>query len=193
MVHEQPKLLKRPERRRALVAAATRAFAHNGFAATSLDDVATEAGVSRVLIYRHFESKSELYQAALDDVAGQLAQATGAPDRLSPASLDGLIRVARDNPDGFRLFFRHSGREPEFRAHADWLRAAMVETAEPYLREVITDTARLAWAAALVPAVVIETLLAWLDSGAPDPDAVPATLSEVVSNVIGAMAKGEGR
>jgi AcrR family transcriptional regulator len=193
MVREQPKLLKRPERRRALVAAATRAFAHNGFAATSLDDVATEAGVSRVLIYRHFESKSELYQAALDDVAGQLAQATGAPDRLSPASLDGLIRVARDNPDGFRLFFRHSGREPEFRAHADWLRAAMVETAEPYLREVITDTARLAWAAALVPAVVIETLLAWLDSGAPDPDAVPATLSEVVSNVIGAMAKGEGR
>jgi AcrR family transcriptional regulator len=193
MVHEQPKLLKRPERRRALVAAATRAFAHNGFAATSLDDVATEAGVSRVLIYRHFESKSELYQAALDDVAGQLAQATGAPDRLSPASLDGLIRVARDNPDGFRLFFRHSGREPEFRAHADWLRAAMVETAEPYLREVITDTARLAWAAALVPAVVIETLLAWLDSGAPDPDAVPATLAEVVSNVIGAMAKGEGR
>jgi hypothetical protein len=68
----------------------------------------------------------------------------------------------------------------------------MVETAEPYLREVIIDTARLAWAAALVPAVVIETLLAWLDSGAPDPDAVPATLAEVVSNVIGAMAKGEG-
>jgi AcrR family transcriptional regulator len=192
VVDEQQKLLKRPERRRALVAAATRAFAQNGFAATSLDDVATEAGVSRVLIYRHFESKSELYQAALDDVAGQLAQATGAPDRLSPASLDGLIRVAREHPDGFRLFFRHSGREPEFRAHADWLRAAMVETAEPYLREVITDAGRLAWAAALVPAVVIETLLAWLDSGAPDPAAVPATLAEVVSNVIGAMAKGEG-
>jgi len=188
----RPKLLKRPERRRALVAAAARAFARNGFAATSLDDVATEAGVSRVLIYRHFDSKSELYQAALDEVAGQLVQATGAPDRLSPASIDGLIRVARDNPDGFRLFFRHSGREPEFRAHADWLRGAMVETAEPYLREVIADTARLAWAAALVPAVVIETLLAWLDSGAPDPDSVPATLAEVVSNVIGAMAKGEG-
>ena len=192
MGDERPKLLKRPERRRTLVAAAARAFAQNGFAATSLDDVATEAGVSRVLIYRHFDSKSELYQAALDEVAGQLVQATGAPDRLSAASLDGLIRVARDNPDGFRLFFRHSGREPEFRAHADWLRGAMVETAEPYLREVIADTARLAWAAALVPAVVIETLLAWLDSGAPDPDSVPATLAEVVSNVIGAMAKGEG-
>lgn len=189
MSGEQPKLLKRPERRRALVAAATRAFAKDGFAATSLEDVAAEAGVSKVLIYRHFDTKAELYQAALDEVANQLVQATGAPDKLSPNSLAGLAKVARDNPDGFRLFFRHSGREPEFREHADWLRAAMAKTAEPYLRQVVKDEARLRWASAVVPAVVIETLLAWLDSGAPDPDAVPATLADVVSNVINAMAK----
>ncbi|HEU4539553.1 MAG TPA: TetR/AcrR family transcriptional regulator [Jiangellaceae bacterium] len=189
MSGEQPKLLKRPERRRALVAAATRAFAKDGFAATSLEDVAAEAGVSKVLIYRHFDTKAELYQAALDEVAKQLVQATGAPDKLSPNSLAGLAKVARDNPDGFRLFFRHSGREPEFREHADWLRAAMAKTAEPYLRQVVKDEARLRWASAVVPAVVIETLLAWLDSGAPDPDAVPATLADVVSNVINAMAK----
>lgn len=189
MSGEQPKLLKRPERRRALVAAATRAFAKDGFAATSLEDVAAEAGVSKVLIYRHFDTKAELYQAALDEVANQLVQATGAPDKLSPNSLAGLAKVARDNPDGFRLFFRHSGREPEFREHADWLRAAMAKTAEPYLRQVVKDEARLRWASAVVPAVVIESLLAWLDSGAPDPDAVPATLADVVSNVINAMAK----
>lgn len=189
MSGEQPKLLKRPERRRALVAAATRAFAKDGFAATSLEDVAAEAGVSKVLIYRHFDTKAELYQAALDEVAKQLVQATGAPDKLSPNSLAGLAKVARDNPDGFRLFFRHSGREPEFREHADWLRAAMAKTAEPYLRQVVKDEARLRWASAVVPAVVIESLLAWLDSGAPDPDAVPATLADVVSNVINAMAK----
>ncbi|NIQ56723.1 MAG: TetR family transcriptional regulator, partial [Gammaproteobacteria bacterium] len=45
---DRQRLLKRPERRRALIDAATRAFARAGFAATSLDDVATEAGVSRV-------------------------------------------------------------------------------------------------------------------------------------------------
>ena len=190
MDYDRPKLLKRPERRRALVAAATRAFARNGFAATSLDDVASEAGVSRVLIYRHFESKAELYQAALDEVARDLVDATGAPDKLSPASLEGLVRVAYDNPDGFRLFFRHSGREPEFREHADWLREAMAKTAEPYLRQVISDSARQRWASALVPAVVIETLLAWLESGADDPDAVPATLTDVVGGVISAMTKG---
>lgn len=192
MVDDPPKLLKRPERRRALVVAATRAFARNGFAATSLDDVATEAGVSRVLIYRHFDSKAGLYQAALDEVAEQLVAATGAPNELSAASIDGLVAVARDNPDGFRLFFRHSGREPEFREHADWLRKAMTKTAEPYLRQMIKDSARRRWAAALVPAVVIEALLAWLDAGAPRPDAAGATVAEVVANVISTMAK-EGR
>ncbi|MGH9248879.1 MAG: helix-turn-helix domain-containing protein [Acidimicrobiales bacterium] len=47
-----------------LLAAAARAFARGGFAATGLDDVAAEAGVSRVLTYRHFDSKEQLYTAA---------------------------------------------------------------------------------------------------------------------------------
>ncbi len=100
-------LLQRPERRRSLIAAAARAFSRAGFAGTSLEDVAAEAGVSRVLIYRHFDSKAELYQAVLDDVGNELMQATGAPDNLEPTSIAGLVQVARANPDGFRLYFRH--------------------------------------------------------------------------------------
>ena len=118
----RPKLLKRPERRRALMDAAARAFVRAGYAATSMDDVAAEAGVTRVLIYRHFDSKTQLYRAVLDDTRDKLLGATGAPDRLKPASLDALVRVAQTYPDEFRLFFRHASREPEFREHADWLR-----------------------------------------------------------------------
>src|SRR5215472_10646365 len=52
--HEKPRrrLLRRPERREQILAAATRAFAQAGFAATSLDDVAVEAGISRDNLYR---------------------------------------------------------------------------------------------------------------------------------------------
>jgi AcrR family transcriptional regulator len=185
-----PKLLKRPARRQALITAATRAFARTGFSATSLDDVAVEAGVSRVLIYRHFDSKAELYQAALDQVAEQLVAATGAPDALGPASLDGLVQVAHENPHGFRLFFAQSGREPEFRDHADWLRASMTRTAQPYLEQVLPGEAHQRWAAALVPVVVIEALLAWLDTGAPDPDRAAAMLADMVAGVITAISRG---
>jgi AcrR family transcriptional regulator len=190
---DSPKLLKRPARRRALITAATRAFARTGFSATSLDEVAVEAGVSRVLIYRHFDSKAELYQAALDHVAEQLVAATGAPDGLGPGSLAGLVQVAHENPDGFRLFFAHSAREPEFREHADWLRAAMTKTAQPYLEQALSDEAHQRWAAALVPVVVIEALLAWLDIGARDPNEVADIVADMVGAVVSAISRGESR
>ncbi len=185
---DRQRLLKRPERRRALIDAATRAFARAGFAATSLDDVATEAGVSRVLIYRHFASKAELYQAVLDEIAGRLVEATGGPDRLNAGSIEGLVRVARQSPDGFRLFFRHASQEPEFRQHADWLRAAMTGTARPYLEQRVPDEAHRRWAAALVPVIVIEAVIAWLDAGSPGPDSVARTLDALVDAVVGAVA-----
>ena len=185
----RPKLMQRPERRRALMTAAASAFARRGYAATSLDDVATEAGVSRVLIYRHFDSKAQLYQAVLADVGAQLMAATGGPDHLDPSSLDALLRVAQANPAGFRLFFRHAGQEPEFRDHAAWLRTAMTKTAEPYLRQMLSDDAQRQWAAQLVPVAVVEAVIAWLDAGRPNPDRAPATIGLMVAGIVDAIAE----
>jgi len=182
------KLLKRPERRRALIQAAARAFARGGYAATNLDDVAVEAGVSRVLIYRHFESKTQLYEAVLADVSDQLRTATGHPDHATPNSLQGLVAAAQDNPDGFRLFFRQSGQEPEFRRHADELRAAMKATAQPYLEQVIHDPARLRWAADLIPTIAVEAVIAWLDAGSPAPDTAADTVTRIIASAVNAIA-----
>lgn len=182
------KLLKRPERRRALIDAAARAFARSGYAATNLDDVAAEAGVSRVLIYRHFESKTKLYEAVLADVSEQLREATGHPDHAATTSLEGLVAAAHKNPDGFRLFFRQSGQEPEFRQHADDLRAAMKATAEPYLKDLIRDEARLKWASELIPAIAIEAVIAWLDAGEPAPDKTADTITHIIGNAVTAIA-----
>jgi AcrR family transcriptional regulator len=182
------KLLRRPERRRALIDAAARAFARSGFAATSLDDVAAEAGVTRVLIYRHFDSKADLYRAVLDHVSQRLQEETGGPKRLDPDSLAGLLRVARETPDGFRLYFRQAAFEPEFRRHADWLRTAMQETAEPYLQRELPETATRHWAAQLIPTLVIEAIIAWLDAGCPQPDRITETISRMVAGITQAIA-----
>jgi AcrR family transcriptional regulator len=185
---ERPsKLLRRPERRRTLIDAAARAFARSGFAATSLDDVAAEAGVTRVLIYRHFESKADLYRAVLDDVSQRLLQETGGPNRLGPDSIAGLLKVAQETPDGFRLYFRQAAFEPEFRRHADWLRTAMRETAEPYLRRDLREETTRNWASQLIPTVVIEAIIAWLDAGSPHPDRVAETITGMVAGVIQAI------
>jgi AcrR family transcriptional regulator len=180
-------LLRRPERRQTLISAAARAFARSGFAATSLDDVAAEAGVTRVLIYRHFDSKADLYRAVLDDVSQRLLQETGGPNRLGPDSIAGLLKVAQETPDGFRVYFRQAALEPEFRRHADWLRTAMRETAEPYLKRQVPDATTRRWAAELIPTVVIEAVIAWLDAGSPHPDRVTETISGMVAGVIQAI------
>lgn len=63
------KRLGRPSdiaKRDAIVAAASKRFFDDGFAATSIEQVAADAGVSKVTIYNHFGDKSGLFTAAVE-------------------------------------------------------------------------------------------------------------------------------
>jgi AcrR family transcriptional regulator len=175
--------LRRAARREQILAAATRAFARSGFAATSLDDVAAEAGVSRVILYRHFESKADLYRAVLDHACARLVATVGAGD-YTTESVDALIGAAVEDPAGFRLLFQHAAREPEFRQQMDAFRASMVAIAYRQLAEFIPDTSWAQWAAHLAPMVTVEAILAWLDAGQPDREQVADRIREALAGVI---------
>lgn len=54
---------------RRVLAAAQRAFAENGFSATSLADISKRCGISDGLILHHFKNKSSLYQRVLENEA----------------------------------------------------------------------------------------------------------------------------
>lgn len=53
-------------KRDAIIAAAAESFFTHGFAATSIEQVAAEAGVSKVTIYNHFGDKRSLFAASVD-------------------------------------------------------------------------------------------------------------------------------
>jgi len=175
--------LRRAERREQILAAATQAFARTGFAATSLDDIAAEAGISRVILYRHFESKTDLYRAVLDRACERLVAAVG-EGRYTPASLDALVEAAAADPAGFRLLFQHAAREPEFREEMDQFRASMVEIAHRQLADTIPDGPWASWAAHLAPTVAVEAVIAWLDVGQPDRDQAPAKIRRALAGFI---------
>ncbi len=175
--------LRRNERREQITAAATRAFARAGFAATSLDDIAAEAGISRAILYRHFDSKTDLYRAVLDSACEHLIAATGGQE-FTEASVDGLVRAAAENPAGFRLLFHHAAREPEFRHEMDQFRTEMTTLAHRHLVEAIPNPAWAAWAAQLVPTVAIAAVTAWLDTGQPDPSQAGDRVREAINGVI---------
>src|SRR5260370_33813708 len=100
-------LLPRARRREQILLAATRAFARAGFAATNLEDIATEAGVGRVILYRHFESKADLYRAVLHRAEDRLTTVTGSPE-VNDRSLAGLVAAAAAAPSAFRLLFHNA-------------------------------------------------------------------------------------
>lgn len=59
-------------RRRQLLRVALEVFAAQGFHATSMDDVALAAGVTKPVLYQHFPSKRALHAELLEDVARDL-------------------------------------------------------------------------------------------------------------------------
>ncbi|MFI7148230.1 TetR/AcrR family transcriptional regulator [Nonomuraea sp. NPDC050022] len=184
---ETVRRMPRAERREQILDAATRAFAAGGYTATGLDDVAGEAGVSRVILYRHFESKTDLYQAVLDRACSRLGERVG-ESGFNDQTIPALMRAADADPDGFRLLFRHAAREPEFRELIDDFTRESVRIARHHLAARIVDPKWTDWAARLVFAVTVEGVIAWLDAGRPDPDTAAERVSRAVHGVIEAAS-----
>src|SRR5215467_7677409 len=175
------RLLTREARAASIREAAARAFARGGYAATSMDDIAAEAGVSKLMLYRHFNSKHELYEAVLAEVRSRLDAIAHVPADLADldpaegvreatATLLATIRVARELPDAYRLLYEHAAHEPEFAAQAGTIRARAVAKAESLLGPLVEDPVLRRWVARLLAALTDEAVLAWLDVGEPERD-----------------------
>jgi AcrR family transcriptional regulator len=71
-----------------LIATARRLFAEKGFAATSTEEILSEAAVSRGALYHHFPSKTDLFQATFevveDEVTAQVLTAATAGGETDP-------------------------------------------------------------------------------------------------------------
>jgi len=189
---EPVRRLPRAERREQILAAATEAFARSGFAATSLDDIATQAGITRVILYRHFDSKTDLYQAVLDRMCARLDANVEEPvGGFTDASIDGLLAAAIESPAGFRLLFQHALREPEFKERIEKFRADITAAAFLQISQFVPDEPLARWAAQLAPVVAIEAIIAWLDAGQPDPSLAAGRVRQAVMAVVTAAVSSD--
>jgi AcrR family transcriptional regulator len=113
--------------RAALLDAALAEFAAHGFEGASTRAIATAAGTHQPQINYHFDSKDELWRAAVDHLFARLDETVGRHLRDSPSALDDRARFAR----GLRAFVRAAAELPE-------LNRIMVQ-------EATTDSDRLRW------------------------------------------------
>ncbi|MBV9386747.1 MAG: TetR/AcrR family transcriptional regulator [Chroococcidiopsidaceae cyanobacterium CP_BM_ER_R8_30] len=111
-------LLKREQ----ILQRATRVFLQHGYAGTSMDRVANEAGVSKQTIYSHFQDKKGLFTALLERVTLRQLRAEfgsepfqGEPDILLRRIAHGYLKKMDDREfiDLLRVVVAESARFPE--------------------------------------------------------------------------------
>ena len=78
-----------------ILAAALEMFSKNGYAGTNIRELAASLGMGKSSMYRHFESKEEIWNALLDEMIAYYAERFGSPEHLPPApdSLEGLVAM----------------------------------------------------------------------------------------------------
>ena len=107
------------QRRQLIVEAAGRLFSERGHDGTRLDDVAAAAGVTKPVVYRHFEDKTALYLALLERHREDLSSfaaaipAAGTLDERLRAVLEVWLDYVESHAYAWRMLFRDTGGGPE--------------------------------------------------------------------------------
>lgn len=86
-------------RREQILDVAIDVFGRSGYHGASMNDIAEAAGVTKPVLYQHFDSKGDLYRALLDEVAARMLDAIA---KATADADDGKQMTER----GFRAYFR---------------------------------------------------------------------------------------
>ncbi|MEM7134999.1 MAG: TetR/AcrR family transcriptional regulator [Myxococcota bacterium] len=96
-------------RRAQLIQVAREVFAERGYEATTVEQIAERAKISKPIVYEHFGGKEGLYAVVVDRemeyVSRIIAEAlsTGSPRASAEQAALAFLEWVRDNPDGFAV------------------------------------------------------------------------------------------
>ncbi|MFF5290366.1 TetR/AcrR family transcriptional regulator [Paractinoplanes globisporus] len=176
--------------RQLLLDAARRRFAEDGYAATTVRDIADDAGVNVALISRYFASKEGLFEACLKTAGEELRRSTG------EVGLDGIPEaIARHIAESsagsvagqLALLLRSSGDE-----RADQIRLDMLRSSAGRLAALAGDGPdRLLRAEVVLAAAIGITLLRTSTGIEPLSSAGVAELTSPLRDLVGALL-GDG-
>ena len=136
---------KKAHTRRRLLDAAAEVFARRGFAATSLDEIAEEAGFSKGAVYSNFASKEDLFLSVLDEHVSH--QMLDIRDRIDVTRTAGeqVIEAGQLFMDLFQRerawyllsfeFLAYAARNPEFQVEFTARQRAQREVVVAMLKE----------------------------------------------------------
>jgi AcrR family transcriptional regulator len=108
------KRLSGAQRRAQLIEVGCKVFAEHGYAATSVEEIARAASVSKPIIYEHFGGKEGLYAVIVDremeTLVKQMSDAIsqGSPRKLFEQAVAAFLDYVDERPEGFAVLTRNS-------------------------------------------------------------------------------------
>lgn len=193
------KRLPPAERRALILEAAGRLFGEHGHDATRLEDVAAAAGVTKPILYRHFDGKTALYLALLERHREDLGSFAG----LVPAegTLEARLRTVLElwfayveaHAYAWRMLFRDTGGGPEIQAfrlevHAR-ARAVLVELIRALREGPPIPERELEPLAELMSMGMASLVLWWIDDPAASREAVVDAMTRVWAGLLSESSK----
>jgi AcrR family transcriptional regulator len=145
-------------RRRQLFEVALSLFAEHGYAATTMDDIAEAAGVTKPLVYQHFESKRALYLELMDvfsrELVTRIVKATanaGGPRQQVELGFAAYFDLMVVNEQAFRLLYgRDAPDDPELGAALRRVEETIAQAIDPLIDAGLDPEHRLLLAHAVV-------------------------------------------
>ncbi len=101
-----------PQRREQLIGVARELFADQGYEATSMEEIAERASVSKPVVYEHFGSKEGIYAVIIDREVRSLvdrikaALSPGHPRRTIVKAVEAFLEYNEEEQAGFRVLVR---------------------------------------------------------------------------------------
>ena len=121
-------------RREQILDVSVQVFARNGFHSTSMNDVAEAAGVTKPVLYQHFDSKQDLYLALLDEAGNRLRSAI-------TKAMSGAATGKEQTELGFRAYFHWVSDDHDAFLLLFGLRANRDEESTSAIRRITAATA----------------------------------------------------
>ena len=172
-------------RRRQLFDVALSLFAQHGYAATTMDDIAEAAGVTKPLVYQHFESKRALYLELMDvfsrelvtDIVKATAEAPG-PRQQVELGFAAYFELMLGNEEAFRLLYgRGAPDDPELGEALRRVEGTLARAIDSLIDAGLDPEHRLLLAHAVV-GMAEGASRHWLDARRADPDTAGPNITD---------------
>jgi TetR/AcrR family transcriptional regulator, fatty acid metabolism regulator protein len=123
---------RQADRRRQILAAAVKVFAHKGFHASRVGDIAEEAGIAYGLVYHYYESKEDLLETIFRTTWTEMLARIGEVEKAGVPAAEAvrqvtalLLRTWRRDPDLVRVLVREVTRNQHVQREIEEITQAM--------------------------------------------------------------------